>query len=164
MNTQTMLVLGALALIGTITLMVNNTLLETTSKVTEANVTLTALSLAEGMISEVMLRRYDENPNATSTSQFVANASLGPDAGESYPDYDDVDDYRNLTRSTIINGVNFSITVNVNYVSDTDLSTIQTSQTYNKLVTVRVQSIYLRSLANNTLTLSYIASYVRLFQ
>lgn len=164
MNTQTMLVLGALAIIGTVSLMVNRTLLDTSAKVTESNVSMTALGIAEALISEAMLRRYDENPNATTLALFCPAVSLGPEAGENYPDFDDVDDYKNLLRTTTINGTVYTIRADVNYVSDTDLKTIQSNPTYSKLLTLKVSSTYLRAIPDSAVTLNYLAPYVRLFQ
>jgi len=57
-----------------------------------------AASLAEALMDEILSKRYDENtPDGgvppCSALTIPCSTTLGPDAGETRPDYDDVDDY-----------------------------------------------------------------------
>jgi len=68
---------------------------------------------------------------------YSGNTALGPNNGESYPGYNDVDDFANFSQ---VNGP-FTTTVTVNYanLSGTDWTTV-TSATDYKLVTVTVRN------------------------
>ena len=61
------------------------------------------------------------------------------ESGEVYPNFDDVDDFNNYTRSDTIPKMGiFNISVSVSYMNDNFVET--TSKTYNKNVTVQVTS------------------------
>lgn len=97
-----------------------------------------ATSVAQSILDEISTKEFDEeiiNGN-TINSENDFSSSLGND-GESYPDFDDIDDYDGHSRPELIPGMGtFDIEVKVEYMTNS-LST-STSQTYNKNVTVRV--------------------------
>ncbi|MDX1695075.1 MAG: prepilin-type N-terminal cleavage/methylation domain-containing protein [Ketobacteraceae bacterium] len=92
-----------------------------------------AVELGQAYLEEILTKKYDENtptggvPAAGSTLGPPLSGSLGPDAGESRPTYDDVDDFDGLsdTVPVYVTGddfndyVNYQVTVNVSYVNAT---------------------------------------------
>jgi hypothetical protein len=82
---QGMLVIGAFALLATLTLSINRTLLSTTNLGFEMESTLNALSFAQSMMDEILLSDFDEQTTTGvkvyNASDFRALASFGPDAG-----------------------------------------------------------------------------------
>ncbi|MDK9701474.1 MAG: hypothetical protein OEM52_15175 [bacterium] len=164
MNVQTMLVLGALTLIGAITLLVNRNMFDTSERVTESNVIISALSLGEATISSAMNYRYDESVTATTLAQFTVSTGLGPESGEVFPNFDDVDDFNRLNNKVTMGGIDFQLIGSVYYVDDDDLSTKLTTTSYNKRMMIQVKSAYLYRLPDSAVTLSYVATYQKLFK
>jgi hypothetical protein len=82
---QGMLVIGAFALLATLTLSINRTLLSSTNLGFEMESTLNALSFAQSMMDEILLSDFDEKTTTGvkvyTASDFKALSSFGPDAG-----------------------------------------------------------------------------------
>lgn len=146
MNTgQSMLSLGALILFSFISVNFNSTILENTTVETENKVYLTAFSLADDLIEEIKKKAFDER---TVDFQAIEQNQLtyppGPEAGEVWPYFNDMDDYNNYTKPVNLPHVeDYEVSCTVNYVnsSGNDLS----SQSYFKKVTIKVDSKYLRN-------------------
>jgi hypothetical protein len=160
MNTgQTILVLAALLLLSGVILGVNRLLISKTSTMLESEADLTALSVGQSMLDEIMSQAYDKVvANGTKvfndSSQFTATSSLGPDVGESItlPDtaaasgqyksvtaYNDVDDYTGYTRLVNTTMGTFAVTDTVFYVSESNPNLKQTPQSFYKKIVVTVR-------------------------
>jgi hypothetical protein len=140
-----MLSLGALILFSFISVNFNSTILENTTVETENKVYLTAFSLADDLIEEIKKKAFDER---TVDFQAIEQNQLtyppGPEAGEVWPYFNDMDDYNNYTKPVNLPHVeDYEVSCTVNYVnsSGNDLS----SQSYFKKVTIKVDSKYLRN-------------------
>ncbi len=173
MNIQTLLVIGAIILIGGIVVQVNSTLQDTTNKNIEATTILTALNLAEGMMSEIRNHRWDNTIGAT-PGNFQAPSALAKNAGETYnhntmtDNFASMNSFNNFNDTVKVDSIQYQIKVKIVYVSNTDLNTTMTSATNNKKITVSVRNVlsqgqYMQSLPSQTLTISYIATYQQLF-
>ncbi|MBI2429368.1 MAG: hypothetical protein HYV29_11355 [Ignavibacteriales bacterium] len=148
---QTLLTIMALMLMGRLILTVNRTTLDTGFTKDMAEYRITATSLGTSLLESANSLAFDEATVdtfllSTQISSLTADASFGPDAGEtSYTLFDDIDDYDHYTRiDTLSNSAIFKIYGLVQYldVSGSTLS-ITTSKKFNKLITVFVTSDYL---------------------
>ncbi|MBI4427606.1 MAG: hypothetical protein HY562_00635 [Ignavibacteriales bacterium] len=83
---QTMLILGAFALLSVLTLSVNQTLLMTQTIGLEMEANLTALSVAQSLMDEITTKEFDERTTTGlkiySPDEMTAIGSLGPEVGE----------------------------------------------------------------------------------
>lgn len=160
---ELMLVLGALAIFGRFSLIVNNALLDNSTRVLQSEFEITGISILQETISEVGLKAFDEasvgSIPAAIPSDFTAASSLGPDGGETDSSmFDDVDDYNGLTiTGTTIAGMTYAITTEVGYVSITDLVNLSSTLSTMKRMNLTLTSDYL----SNDLNLSYVYSYIR---
>lgn len=159
---QTMMVILAMMLLGTLSLNVNRTLINTSSTSLEMEADLDAISYGQSLLDEIMNKAYDQK-TADGTRIYVYSGMtpvnrLGPDLGETFtlPDsnytgaylsqtkYNDVDDYKNYRR--IITNPrlgNFTLTAMVEYVDEDDPDAVMSSQTFYKRITVTVSSPYM---------------------
>ncbi len=165
MNVQSMLVLGSLILIGVIGLNVNSALQNTTNKVVESSAIIEALNLGERILTECRNKRFDNDSLADTTSEFTAVASLGAETGEAYSTgtFDDVDDYNNLNITQTVGGIPYRVTMQVFYVSPTELTTPLTARSYTKRINLKVKSTYMSSLTDSSLVFNFIATFQNLF-
>lgn|SRR5690606_1768087 len=142
---QSFLVLGAMAILAVLSLEFNSIILSNNSIEIENKVYLTAFSLADDLIEEIKQKAFDERTidfQAIAQSQLTPLGSLGKD-GETWPHYDDIDDYHNYSRGiNLPHAEGYSITCKVNYV-DADGKDSGT-QTYFKKVKVTVSNDYLK--------------------
>ncbi|MCH8303790.1 MAG: hypothetical protein IIB94_01520 [Candidatus Marinimicrobia bacterium] len=160
---ELLLVLGALAIFGRFSLIVNNALLDNSTRVLQSEFEITGISILQETISEVGLKAFDEasvgSIPAAIPSDFTAASSLGPETGETDSSmYDDIDDYNGLTTTGItIAEMTYTITREVGYVSISDLVTLSSTRSTMKRMNLTLTSDYL----SNELNLSYVYSYIR---
>ncbi|RPI65753.1 MAG: hypothetical protein EHM47_18235 [Ignavibacteriales bacterium] len=160
MNTgQSMLAIGAMILLSTLILRVNNTFLSTKQVMNESKFGVLATSLATSIIEEASNRNFDHvtdgNP-VISTSVLTAPGSLGKESGEVYPDFNDFDDFDGYTR-TVSNlpSAIYHISCDVNYVNVPNIEIAVASRTWHKRITVTVAS----ESSKDTVRLSSVFSY-----
>ena len=154
------MVLGAMVLLSSLILSANRSVLENTDMVAQGGYRLAATSLGQAVIEEAGAKQFDEvvvgTPPASLPTGFTAPGTLGPDSGESYPDFDDVDDFHGLERDiTTADSVSYRISVQVGYVETVDPNTVVSSRTFFKKMDVAVSSDYF----SGDTVLSYIFSY-----
>ena len=160
---ELMLVLGALAIFGRFSLIVNNALLDNSTRVLQSEFEITGISILQETISEVGLKAFDEESvgriPASVPGDFTAASSLGPETDETDSSmYNDIDDYHELTTTGItISGITYTITIEVGYVSITDLVTLSSTLSTMKQMNQTLTSDYL----SNDMNLSYVYSYIR---
>ena len=160
---ELLLVLAALTIFGRFSLIVNNSLLDNSTRVLQSEFEITGISLLQETISEVGLKAFDEasvsSVPATIPDGFTSSVSLGPEGGETDSSmFDDVDDYHGLTMTgTTIAGMTYTITSEVGYVSIGDLVTFSSTLSTMKRMNLTLTSDYL----SNDLKLSYVYSYIR---
>jgi hypothetical protein len=153
---QSMLVLGATILFALISLRFNTAMLEDTTLQIQNKVNLTAFSLADDLIEEIKEKAFDQKTidfQAIAVNQLTAANALGPGWTESWPNFNDIDDYNGYSKDVDLpHAEGYTVTCAVNYV-DADGSILST-QSYYKKVTVSVGSKYL----NNPIKMSFIFS------
>jgi hypothetical protein len=142
---QMMLTVGAMVLLGTAILSMNNGFTQSGDVITDSKLGVTAVSLASSMIEEASGKAFDQKTDtsaATAVSQLTTVAKLGLDAGEFYPDsITDFDDFNNLniTRS-FTQGGTFNIRCTVQYIDPSTPDVASSSQTWHKKLSVFVSS------------------------
>lgn len=110
---------------------------------------------------------YDEDGNSI-VPVYIPNgfSSLGPDDTASDPEtnrtqFDDFDDFHGFTETVTINGVDYDILVEVDYVTTTDYQTYSVSgKSTLKRITVNVESDFLRTNISSDKT-NYNFSFIR---
>jgi hypothetical protein len=157
MNTgQSFLSIGALLLFSLVSLNFNSSVLSSTTVDVENKVYLTAFSLADDLIEEIKQKAFDAatlNFPTTDPSTLTGAYSLGHGWWETYPDYNDIDDYNGFVDIVSApHAEGYQITCVVRYVDGDNPDNIVWTQTFYKKVTVTVDSPYLR----NPIQLSHI--------
>ena len=159
---ELLLVLGALVIFGRFSLIVNNSLLESSTRVLQSEFEITSVSLLQEIIYEAGLQAFDKASVNTIPASvpggFTAPGALGSEAGEVYPNFDDVDDYNGITiADTTIAGMLYTISAEVGYVTETDLVTFSSTRETMKRLNLTLTSVYL----SNDIKLSYVYSFIR---
>jgi hypothetical protein len=143
---QSTLALGALMILGMISLRFNSTVLDNMTVEIENKVYLTAFSLADNLIEEIKQKSFDEKTldfQAIPLDKLTAPGSLSTE-GEVHPYFDDIDDYNNYEDSVNLpHAEGYKVTCAVTYCTSSG-QTIYTQSFYKKVV-VTVESKYLRS-------------------
>lgn len=157
---QTILVIFGFVLLSIFGLSVNRTTLQSRVIMQESGLLLSAISLGEKFIEEAEMLRFDEEPSATIPSSFTQPGQLGPDTGESYQNFDDIDDYNGLT---IVDSTSahtpFTINIDVDYVDKAAPDTPVTTRTYFKKMHVCISSPHFVTLPNNSVNLTRVFGY-----
>jgi hypothetical protein len=193
MNTGQMLtVLGALMLLSMVSLAINSMITEKTLLMIETEAGLNAISLAQTMMDEILVKNFDvatappapaiyphDATKVYDVNLFTSPSSFGPNATEvskvpqpdvstpfkSLNNYNDVDDYHGYVRTVFTPRLgNFTIKDTVFYVSESNPEEKVTTQTFFKKVMVSV--FYHNNQSNKDeriLLLSDIAVYRRYF-
>jgi len=155
-NIQSMLAIGSLFLLSLVSLNFNSALLQSNTAELENKVYLTAFSLADDVIEEIKQKSFDEKTVVFPTVNpltLTPSGSLGPEGGEIYPFYNDIDDYNNFTRDADApHSEKYHISTKVYYVSETNPDIKSSTQTFYKKVDVTVSSPYL----NNNVVLTFV--------
>ncbi len=157
MNTgHSFLSIGALLLFSLVSLNFNSSVLSNTTVEVENKVYLTAFSLADDLIEEIKQKAFDASTldfPTTDPSTLTSAYSLGHGGWETYPDYNDIDDYNGFVQSVSApHAEGYEITCVVQYVDGDNPDEVVWTQTFYKKVTVTVDSPYLR----NPIQLSHI--------
>ena len=153
---ELLLTIGAIVIFGMSMVSTNLLTVEQTEAIYRQQAELYALSIAQGYIEEARAKAFDENTiqnTASSANDFTATASSG--AGETYPAFDDVDDFVNIPTDTTTNLGQMSVNIDVQYVDVADLEYPVAYRTYYKKMTVSVFSEYLI----DTVRVDYIFAY-----
>ena len=152
MNTGQMLItIGAIFLLSLVILRVNTNLFMTDNVLDRSKIDLMATSLATSAIQEATSKAFDEvtkSGNVINTGSLTPVANLGIETGESYPLFDDIDDFNYFKNNPKIDTIFFNPTdaiyfetfYKVDYVNENSPETVSSSQTWNKRLVVKVTS------------------------
>ncbi len=166
MNTgQSLLTIGAMLLLSILILRVNNTFLSTGTVISQSKLGMIASSIANSKLDEIKTKAFDEytvSNVADQLSDLEPPNSLNKETGETYPNFDDVDDFNKFARDDTIQvdpGMKpeiFHDSCSVVYVSSSNPDAAYTaSSTWNKKITVFVT----HKLMSDTIKMSTIYSY-----
>lgn len=139
-----LITVAALTLLSMVIIRVNNNFLTTNDVLLDSKFGVLAVSLATSMIEEAKGKPFDlaTTENSITDKNLLTNAaSLGPAYGETYPNYNDFDDFNGLVKidSTLPSAV-FKIMCKVNYVNPSNPSGSINSTSWHKKITVNVTS------------------------
>lgn len=155
-NIQSMLAIGAMIILSLTSLSFNSVVLQNSATELEDKVVLTAFSLADDLIEEIKEKSFDQNTidfQAIALNQLTAANGLGPGGTESWPNFNDIDDYNGYTKEISLPHVEgYNLTCKVHYV-DAD-GDILSTQSYFKRVDITVTSDYM----SQPLVMSFIFS------
>lgn len=155
-NIQSMLSIGALVLLSIISFNFNSAVLSSSTVDVENKVALTAISLGDDLLEEMKGKSFDETTTkfpTTNPSSLTPADSLGPEAGEIYPNFNDIDDYNGYVATVSApHAENYHVTCTVNYVKDSNVDDVSFTQTFYKRATVTVTSPYMK----DTIVLSFV--------
>lgn len=143
---ELLLVLGALMLFSITMLSTNRYMADQNDAIWQREMEYYSLSLAQSFIEEATTRVFDEkeiNGNPTIKDDFTDLDDLGPDDGEVYPNYDDVDDFNGFSAVDSTTRANFGVIISVGYVQENDPQTVVNSKEYFKKMTVIISNNYL---------------------
>ncbi len=118
---QMMLLIGASMLLSIHIINVNRASLYSDDQMSQAEYTMAATSLGQSLMHEIASKSFDESTIAdpfAEVTTFTAAGSLGPTGGESYPNFNDVDDYNGF--KTVLSSPRtgaFDVACRVQYVN-----------------------------------------------
>jgi len=146
---QSFLTMGGMIILALISLRFNAAVLQSSSADFNNKVYLTSFSIADNMIEEIKSKSFDQttiNLPTTNPASLTPVASLGPESGEIYPNFNDVDDYKGFTETTAAPYFEtYYVSCSVEYVTASNPDVASSIPTFYKKVTVTVSSPYLRS-------------------
>ncbi len=157
---QQFLVIGGILILSYLSL----TFFKSNSTQTDSNynneVIIMGTGIGQSMLEEILTKSFDENTITSSVNNadsLTSVSSLGKDAGEnSSLKYDDVDDYKNFTRSDTLENLGvFTTTVLCCYVNEVNTDLTSYSRTFLKRIDVSVTGENLKI----PLKFNYIVSY-----
>lgn len=147
-NVQSLLSLGAMLVLALSSLNFNETVLSNSTTELENKVVLTAFSLADDLIEEIKVRAFDAttvNFPTNNPASLTAAGSLGPGWWESYPDYNDIDDFNGYTKIVSApHAENYTVTCSIKYVDGDNPNNVVYTQTFYKKATVTVSSPFMK--------------------
>jgi hypothetical protein len=162
---QTLLSVFALALLGTVILMMNNTVMDSGSAIESTEYMIMATSLGISQIESASGKAFDENTVSSDVSAVTAlSTSLGTNTGESWANpntFDDYDDYNGYNKwvngdTVTFRSANYFVRDSVDYVQITGNTVVTSaSRTYHKRLRVWVSSPFMK----DTLKFQSIYSY-----
>ena len=144
-RTEILLTIAGIVILGTLTLIFRDILLDDDNNETEAEYQIMAINLLDKFIEQVALKSFDEasvngRPIGIPGS-FTSPSKLGPEKDEIYPNFDDVDDYHNFSYTdTTSSGINYTIKVEMGYVTFDDTENFSNTQSIMKRMNVSIIS------------------------
>jgi hypothetical protein len=161
---QAIYITCALMMIGLLSRSVNATRLAKDEAMYNSQGIVTATTVAQSLMQEILTKRFDENAaaNIKDSTQFTPVNNLGCEAGESPTNpttLDDIDDYKSYTPSVATDLGQFKVQCSIYYVSSTAPDSKSTIPTFMKRIDVKVKNGYVPNTADSSLTLSRIVSY-----
>lgn len=157
---ELLLTIGAIVAFSIASFATNQNTVRNSEAVYQRQAEFYALSMAQRFIEEAKTRAFDEkaiNTLVTSPTDFIN--PLKSDGAETYPNYDDADDF--VDAPTTFTSDLGTMTVNITfvYVPDTNLGITSITRTFYKKMQVTVTTPYLTS----PVTVSYVFAHQKNF-
>ena len=157
------LTIASIALMGVLIMNMNKSYTEISDKALyQSDYAIDAISICESYVELAIGKAYDEQTIISATSDastLTSKDNLGPDYPEEankHNTFDDFDDFNNYKDTVHTERGTFTVSINVRYVDEKDLSKTGVSQTWSKMMTVTVTSEYL----DRPVYMKYIFSYI----
>jgi hypothetical protein len=155
---ELLLLLGAIVVFGTAALNAKRFIVDQNESMLQRQFEVYAVSLAQSFVEEASAKTFDTNgtnPSSPDPDDFTDPAALGPEAGEVYPGFNDVDDYDGFTKTDSSGLGAFKVNVQVGYVQETNPNLVVNAKTFYKKLTVTVTQGFLKA----PVSLNYIFGY-----
>jgi hypothetical protein len=147
----------------------NTSFVRNSTMIVESEIEYSAIAIAQSIIDEARTKAFDEilvggsnilgDPETILPAQipvsFTSPNGLGPEAGEVYPNFNDFDDFNNLTITRTTGYGDFNISVSVFYVNPNNPSTNIGARSISKRIVVNITNDFIP----NGVTLNYIRTY-----
>ena len=159
-RTEILLTIVGIVILGTLTIIFRDILLDDDNHQAEAEYQIMAYDLLDKFIDQVALKSFDEasvsgRPNGIPSS-FTSPSNLGPEADEIYPNFDDVDDYHDFSfTGTTSSGMDYTIKVEMGYVTTDDVENFIIIQSKMKRMNVSLKSTSLPDVVHMSRIFSY---------
>lgn len=165
--------MGAMVLFSIFANNANDTMVRSSTLLTQVEVEYSAIAFAQGIVDEARSRAFDQvtvapNPEDRSIvgnsrllggaqvpGVFAAPANLGPETGETYPNFNDFDDYHGLSIIQTTGYGDITITASVFYVTENSIGTDAGVRTTMKRLNVTANHPDLA----NPITIAYVKTY-----
>jgi hypothetical protein len=165
--------MGAMVLFSLFTNNANDTMVRSSTLLTQVEVEYSAIAFAQGIVDEARSRAFDEvtvapDPDDQSIvgnlallggggipNSFTAVGNIGPDTGEAYPNFDDFDDYDGLSIIRTTGYGDITITATVFYVTEVNVVANAGARTTMKRLNVTATHPDLA----NPITIAYVKTY-----
>jgi len=157
---EMLLVIGATVILGMLFLSVNTAINQNEIILMRSTLELTGMELSQDIIENALHLCFDEAVVDTSLSSlpgaFTSPGALGPETGEIYPNFDDVDDYNGYTDTISTPVLDYCVSVSVAYADSLQPDSVITSgQTFLKKMTVIISSPFLDNTIKNMFLYSF---------
>jgi hypothetical protein len=151
------LVMMSSILLTLLVIQINSNNVEGSETLQQMELAHTATAIAQQFIDEAKSKKFDSQVGmvdpATMPGTLTPWNSLGAGGWETYPGYNDVDDYHNFSQTLYVtgtninpdstNGVPFMVNIQVQYVSAAKPDSTVLTETFLKRMTVTVSSSWL---------------------
>jgi hypothetical protein len=157
-----LLALGAMLLLSTTVLRVNNTFFTTDTVLDETKYNFLATSLGSSIIQEAKNKAFDNFTDSASVSDLkflTVVDDLGPEGGEIgqkknvFNDFDDFDGYQGV--DSTMPSAPFWYSCQVVYIDENKPDSPSANKTWNKMITVTITSPYMADVIKMSAVYSY---------
>jgi len=150
------LLVAALFIYSLLQLNLNSVLLNNNRVMAKTERDYTAVALAQNIADESREKAFDEGSVGVYIPLKVEDFSvIGPEAGEVYPFFDDIDDYNNYSRVDTTESGIYTTLCKVDYMVEGNLNQVSAVKTPYKRLYVQVIS----NVTDDTVAVTYIKSY-----
>lgn len=165
--------MGAMVLFSVFANNANDSMVRSNTLLVQAEVEYTAIAISQNILDEARSRTFDQviaagggggagqqigNTGLLSggvPNGFTAVNAVGPETGEAYPDFNDVDDYHGLNLTRVSAYGDYTVRAAVMYVTENNPGTNANTRTTLKRITVTV--------THPEMTNPIVASYVKMY-
>ena len=157
---ETLLVLGALVIFSLAALYLNDSKFDNDMTLMETEFRITAVGIAQSFLEEAQSLKFDEILNDTTFTgglpdNFTDVASLGTETGESYLNFDDVDDFNGYSTNINTPRADYDIDIIVSYADSVNINPGYLNKSFLKIMAVKVTSVFF----GDSIKLDYLYSY-----
>ncbi|SMO85255.1 type IV pilus modification PilV family protein [Fodinibius sediminis] len=155
-TSEHILLVAALFIFALLQLGLTRVLLNNNKAMVRTELDYTAVALAQNIADESRTKAFDEASTGSYIPLKVPDdfSLIGSDMGETYPYFDDFDDYHNYTRTDTTQHGIYKTKCRVEYMQESDLSQVSSVKTAYKRLHVEVVSE-----TQDTVGVTYIKSY-----
>jgi hypothetical protein len=145
---ELLLLLGAITVFGAAALNVKRFIVDQDESMLRRQFEIYAVSLAQSFIEEAKVKNFDANvtdPSSPDPNDFTNPPALGPETGENYASFNDVDDYDGFSKTDSSGLGEFNVAIQVGYVQESNPDVVVNAKTFYKKLTVTVTHYFLEA-------------------